>query len=60
MITIGLLIAAIVVNGTKDKASRASYQIPIGLQFIWGMVSPKLSFLQISTKAHSSTTRLAR
>jgi len=38
MITIGLLIAAIVVNGTKDKASKASYQIPIGLQFIWGAI----------------------
>lgn len=38
MITIGLLIAAIVVNGTKDMTSRAAYQIPIGLQFIWGMI----------------------
>ncbi|GAA6020446.1 hypothetical protein JCM11491_000249 [Sporobolomyces phaffii] len=38
MITIGLLIAAIVVNGTKDINSRASFQIPIGLQFIWGAI----------------------
>jgi hypothetical protein len=35
MITIGLLIAAVVVNGTKDMEGAASYRIPIGLQFIW-------------------------
>ncbi|GAA5936407.1 sugar porter family MFS transporter [Sporobolomyces koalae] len=38
MITIGLLIAAIVVNGTKNINGRAAFQIPIGLQFIWGMI----------------------
>lgn len=38
MITIGLLIAAIVVNGTKNMSGKASYQIPIGLQFIWAAI----------------------
>ncbi|GAA5836437.1 hypothetical protein JCM3766R1_001595 [Sporobolomyces carnicolor] len=38
MITIGLLIAAIVVNGTKNMNSRAAFEIPIGLQFIWGAI----------------------
>ena len=37
-ITIGLLLAAIVNNGTKDYNSRSSWQIPIGLQFIWGLI----------------------
>lgn len=35
MITIGLLIAAVIVNGTKDIDGAACYRIPIGLQFIW-------------------------
>ncbi|CEQ42023.1 SPOSA6832_03794, partial [Sporobolomyces salmonicolor] len=38
MITIGLLIAAIVVNGTQNINSKACYQIPIGLQFIWAAI----------------------
>ncbi|GAA5867384.1 hypothetical protein JCM8547_003328 [Rhodosporidiobolus lusitaniae] len=38
MITIGILIAAVVVNGTKDMGSAASYQWPIALQFIWGAI----------------------
>ena len=38
MITIGLLIAAIVNNATKDRPTRASWQLPIALQFIWGFV----------------------
>ncbi|GAA5871792.1 hypothetical protein JCM16303_000865 [Sporobolomyces ruberrimus] len=37
-ITIGLLIAAVVVNATKDMDNRAAFQIPIGLQFIWGAI----------------------
>ena len=35
-ITIGLLIAAIVNNGTKDINSYSCYRIPIGIQLIWG------------------------
>ncbi|GAA6030760.1 hypothetical protein JCM8097_008861 [Rhodosporidiobolus ruineniae] len=38
MITIGLLIASIVVNSTKDHESLYSYGIPIGLQFIWAFI----------------------
>ncbi|SCZ89635.1 BZ3500_MvSof-1268-A1-R1_Chr9g10507 [Microbotryum saponariae] len=38
MITIGLLIASIVVERTKNINSEASYRIPIGLQFIWAFI----------------------
>ncbi|SCV69824.1 BQ2448_1218 [Microbotryum intermedium] len=38
MITIGLLIASIVVERTKGINSEASYRIPIGLQFIWAFI----------------------
>ena len=38
MITIGLLIAAIVNNATKGIPTRASWQIPVTLQFIWGLI----------------------
>lgn len=37
MITIGLLIAAVIVNATKDFSGAACYRIPIGLQFIWAV-----------------------
>jgi SP family sugar:H+ symporter-like MFS transporter len=37
-ITIGLLIAAIVNNGTKDINSYACYRIPIGIQLIWASI----------------------
>jgi len=50
MITIGLLIAAIVVNGTKDRPTKASYQIPIGLQFI---VRPPSHFPSVSVSAET-------
>ena len=38
MITIGLLIAAVVANGTKDRNDALCYQIPIFLQFIWAAI----------------------
>ncbi|KAM0748324.1 MFS monosaccharide transporter [Meredithblackwellia eburnea MCA 4105] len=38
MITIGLLIASVVVNATKDRQGPSSFQIPIGLQFIWAVI----------------------
>ncbi|GAA5873086.1 hypothetical protein JCM16303_006934 [Sporobolomyces ruberrimus] len=38
MITIGLLIAAVVVNATKDFNGASSYQIPIGIQFLWAAI----------------------
>ncbi|TXT07086.1 hypothetical protein VHUM_03256 [Vanrija humicola] len=37
-ITFGLLIAAVVVNGTKNHSGASSYRIPIALQFIWAAI----------------------
>jgi sugar porter (SP) family MFS transporter len=37
-ITIGLLLASVINNATKDKAGHASWQIPTSVQFIWAFV----------------------
>jgi len=37
-ITIGLLLAAIINNATKDKTTHDSWRIPIAIQFIWGFI----------------------
>lgn len=37
-ITVGLLIAAIVVDQTKSRPDHSSYQIPIGIQFVWAAI----------------------
>lgn len=37
-ITVGLLIAAVVVNATKGRPDASAYQIPIAVQFIWGTI----------------------
>lgn len=37
-ITVGLLIAAIVVDQTKGHKGKSAYQIPIGIQFVWGAI----------------------
>jgi MFS transporter, SP family, sugar:H+ symporter len=37
-ITIGLFLAAIVNNGTKDRDDSGSYRIPVGLQFVWALI----------------------
>jgi sugar porter (SP) family MFS transporter len=37
-ITIGIMIASIVVNFTKDRRDDSAYRIPIGLQFAWAAV----------------------
>ena len=37
-ITIGLLLAAIVTNSTRNRPAASSYLIPIALQFVWGLV----------------------
>ena len=37
-ITIGLLIAAIVLNSTKDRNDTGSYRIPIGVQFLFSII----------------------
>merc|ERR1712093_226160 len=38
MITIGLLIAAVVVDQTKNRNDLGSYAIPIGIQFAWAII----------------------
>lgn len=37
-ITLGLLIAAIVNNSTKDRNDTGSYRIPIAVQFAWALI----------------------
>jgi len=37
-ITIGLLLASIVGNATKDRYDTASYRIPIAVQFAWAII----------------------
>ncbi|GAA5996172.1 hypothetical protein JCM5350_000491 [Sporobolomyces pararoseus] len=51
MITIGLLIAAVVVNATKDRNDLGSYAIPIGIQFAWAAIlAAGLGFLPESPR----------
>ncbi|KAG8745651.1 hypothetical protein FRC10_007348 [Ceratobasidium sp. 414] len=37
-ITIGLLLAAIVNNGTKNRPNHSSWRLPIAIQFVWAVV----------------------
>jgi hypothetical protein len=37
-ITIGIMVASIVINFTKYRTDDSSYQISIGLQFAWGAI----------------------
>ncbi|KAH0551050.1 hypothetical protein GP486_007598 [Trichoglossum hirsutum] len=37
-ITLGLLIAAIVNNATKDRKDTGSYRIPVAVQFAWALI----------------------
>ena len=37
-ITVGLLIAAVIVDATKNRMDASSFMIPIGVQFIWGTI----------------------
>ncbi|KAI0820337.1 MFS monosaccharide transporter [Trametes gibbosa] len=37
-ITIGLLLAAVINNATKDRQNHSAWQISIGVQFIWAFV----------------------
>ncbi|KAF2203713.1 high affinity glucose transporter RGT2 [Delitschia confertaspora ATCC 74209] len=37
-ITIGLFLAAIVNNSTKDRMDTGSYRIPIAVQFLWSLI----------------------
>lgn len=47
----GLLLAAIVNNGTKDYSGRPSWRIPIAIQFVWaGVLALGMSFLPESPR----------
>ncbi|KAI9709509.1 MAG: hypothetical protein M1820_003269 [Bogoriella megaspora] len=37
-VTIGLLLASCVAQGTHNGTTSASYRIPVGLQFLWGLI----------------------
>ena len=37
-ITVGLLLAAVVDNATKDRQDTGSYRIPIAVQFLWSII----------------------
>lgn len=37
-ITIGLLLAAIVNNATKNRPNTSSYRIPLGIQLVWAVI----------------------
>ncbi|KAG5360918.1 High-affinity glucose transporter RGT2 [Yarrowia sp. B02] len=37
-ITIGLLLAAVINNATKDRPDTSSYRIPLGIQLIWAVI----------------------
>jgi SP family sugar:H+ symporter-like MFS transporter len=37
-ITIGLLLAAVFNNATKNRPNHSSYRIPVGIQFIWAAI----------------------
>lgn len=37
-ITIGLLLAAVVNNSTKDRNDTGSYRIPVAVQFAWSII----------------------
>ena len=37
-ITIGILLAAVVGNATKNRPDTGSYRIPIAIQFLWGII----------------------
>ncbi|KAL1404817.1 Plasma membrane low glucose sensor [Vanrija albida] len=37
-LNIGMLIAAVAVNATKDRPDASSYQIPVAMQFIWAAI----------------------
>ena len=45
-ITIGLLLAAICNNATKNRPNHSSYRIPVAIQFIWaGILAAGMAFL---------------
>ncbi|KAJ9110279.1 hypothetical protein QFC19_001682 [Naganishia cerealis] len=60
-ITIGLMLAAIVVNFTKDRTDSGQYRIPIGVQFAWGLIlGTGLFFLPESPRYFVKKQKLER
>ncbi|GAB7346342.1 hypothetical protein MBLNU457_5057t1 [Dothideomycetes sp. NU457] len=70
-ITIGLLLASIVNNATKDRNDTGSYRIPIAIQFLWAIIlfvgmlllpeTPRMWIKRDNTeKAAKSLSRLRR
>jgi len=70
-ITIGLLLASIVNNATKDRNDTGSYRIPIAVQFLWAIIlfvgmlllpeTPRMWIKRDNTeKAAKSLSRLRR
>jgi SP family sugar:H+ symporter-like MFS transporter len=60
-ITIGLLVASGVDQGTKDRNDRSSYRIPIGIQFVWAAIlSTGLFFLPESPRYYVRKNNLAK
>lgn len=37
-ITIGLLLAAVINNATKNRDDHSAYRIPIAIQFLWAFI----------------------
>lgn len=58
-ITLGILLAACVGQGTKDKDNRSSYRIPIGIQFVWaGILAGGLFLLPESPRYYVKKGRM--
>ena len=50
-ITIGLLLASVINNATKDRQDHSAWQIPISIQFIWAFIlSAGMSYLPESPR----------
>ena len=37
-ITVGILLANVINNATKDRTTHAAWQIPISIQFVWAFI----------------------
>ncbi|KAL2754000.1 hypothetical protein ACRALDRAFT_1041757 [Sodiomyces alcalophilus JCM 7366] len=60
-ITIGLLLASVVVYGTKDRTDTGAYRIPIAIQFPWALIlGGGLLFLPDSPRYFVKKGRVAK